>query len=52
MLTSTPKFTGATPADSTIVRAHSVEALNLDLIGPDAGHDLASERLPEYLGRA
>ena len=34
------------PADSLEVREHLVEALNLDLIGPGAGHELASERLP------
>ena len=33
------------PTDSLQVRHHLVEALNLDLIGPSAGHDLASERL-------
>ena len=39
MLTSIPKFEGSTPADSTVVRERLVEALNLDLIGPGAGHD-------------
>lgn len=52
MLTSTSKFADTRPADSTIVRAHLVEALNLDLLGPDAGHNLGSEHLPEDLGRA
>ena len=49
MLTSTPKLDGSTPADSTVVRHRLVEALNLDLIGPGAGHDLASERLPGWV---
>ena len=37
------------PADSFEVRERLVEALNLDLIGPRAGHDLASERLPGWV---
>ena len=49
MLTSIPKFEGSTPADSTVVRERLVEALNLDLIGPGAGHALASERLPGWV---
>ena len=49
MLTSTPKLDGSTPADSTVVRHRLVEALNLDLIGPGAGHDLASEHLPGWV---
>ena len=32
--------------DSVEFRERLVHALNLDLIGPAAGHDLASERLP------
>ena len=37
------------PATSLEVRERLVEALNLDLIGPGAGHDLASERLPGWV---
>ena len=37
------------PAASLEVRERLVEALNLDLIGPGAGHDLASERLPGWV---
>ena len=37
------------PASSLEVRERLVEALNLDLIGPGAGHDLASERLPGWV---
>ena len=37
------------PATSLEVRQRLVEALNLDLIGPGAGHDLASERLPGWV---
>ena len=39
----------AAPSDSLEVRDRLVEALNLDLIGPCAGHDLASERLPGWV---
>ena len=49
MLTSVPKLEGSTPAGSTVVRKRFVEALNLDLIGPGAGHELASERLPGWV---
>jgi len=37
------------PATSLEVRERLVEALNLDLIGPHAGHDLESERLPGWV---
>ena len=37
------------PATSLEVRERLVEALNLDLIGPGAGHNLASERLPGWV---
>ena len=40
--------TGA-PADSAEVRERLVEALELDLIGPWAGHALAAERLPGWV---
>ena len=39
----------SSPADSKEVRDRLVRALRLDLIGPGAGHDLAAERLPEYV---
>ena len=39
----------AVPATSLEVRERLVEALNLDLIGPGAGHELASERLPGWV---
>ena len=37
------------PATSLEVRERLVDALNLDLIGPGAGHTLASERLPGWV---
>ena len=37
------------PVTSLEVRERLVEALNLDLIGPGVGHDLASERLPGWV---
>ena len=37
------------PVTSLEVRDRLVEALNLDLIGPWLGHDLASERLPGWV---
>ena len=37
------------PATSLEVRERLVQALHLDLIGPGAGHDLASERLPGWV---
>ena len=37
------------PTTSLDVRDRLVEALNLDLIGPGADHDLASERLPGWV---
>ena len=38
-----------TPTNSLEVRERLVEALNLDLIGPGAGHDLEAERLPGWV---
>ena len=46
--TSHPR-TRTSPATSLEVRERLVEALNLDLIGPGADHDLASERLPGWV---
>ena len=37
------------PAHSKEVRDRLVRALRLDLIGPGAAHELAAERLPEYV---
>ena len=37
------------PTDSKEVRDRLVRALRLDLIGPGVGHELAAERLPEYV---
>lgn len=37
------------PLDSPAVRERLVEALNLDLIGPGANHELAAERLPGWI---
>ena len=37
------------PPDSPAVRERLVEALNLDLIGPDANHELVAERLPGWI---
>ena len=37
------------PANSLEVRKRLVEALHLDLIGPGAGHELESERLPGWV---
>ncbi len=37
------------PANSVEVRDHLIEALNLDLVGPWAGHALAEERLPSWV---
>ena len=34
------------PPTSAEVRAHLAHALNIDLIGPPAGHELAAERIP------
>ena len=50
----TPPETAAGPADvpladSAAVRERLVEALNLDLIGPWAGHEHAGERLPGWV---
>ena len=38
----------AAPADSVEVRSRLVEALQLELVGPPAGHRLAEERLPPW----
>ena len=45
----TPSSVTSAPATSLEVRDRLVEALNLDLIGPGAGHDLESERLPGWV---
>ncbi len=37
------------PATALEVRARLVEALELDLVGPPPGHDLAEERLPGWV---
>ena len=37
------------PATSAEVRARLAHALNLDLIGPPAGHELAEERIPGWV---
>ncbi len=37
------------PADSLEVRRRLVEALELDLVGPWAGHEYTDERLPGYI---
>ena len=39
----------AQPIDSPAVRERLVEALRLDLVGPPAGHALATERLPGWV---
>ena len=39
----------AAPATALEVRERLVEALELDLVGPPAGHDLAEERLPGWV---
>jgi len=36
-------------SDSPAVRQHLVQALDLDLIGPGASHELSSEQLPGWL---
>ena len=46
-----PPPTPATPATSLEVRERLVEALPLDLVGPRAGHEYATERLPNWAGR-
>ena len=50
-MTESPAPTPPTgiPQDSPSVRERLVEALNLDLIGPDANHELAAERLPGWI---
>ncbi len=45
----TQKDPAAAPADSAAVRERLVEALQIDLIGPGAGHPLAAERLPGWV---
>ena len=37
------------PQNAQAVRQHLVEALNLDLVGPWAGHALSDERLPGWI---
>ena len=37
------------PATSAKVRANLAHALNMDLIGPPAGHELAEERIPGWV---
>ncbi len=44
-----PQPTTGIPPDSPAVRERLVEALNLDLIGPGANHELAAERLPGWV---
>ena len=44
-----PSIDRNAPATSLEVRDRLVDALRLDLIGPGAGHDLASERLPGWV---
>ena len=44
-----PSIDRNAPATSLEVRERLVDALNLDLIGPGAGHALASERLPGWV---
>ena len=44
-----PTSVQTAPATSVEVRERLVQALNLDLIGPGAGHNLASERLPGWV---
>ena len=39
----------AGPADSPAVRERVIDALRLDLVGPPAGHPLATERLPGWV---
>ena len=38
-----------TPAISAEARAYLAQALNLDLIGPPANHELAEERIPGWV---
>ena len=44
-----PTETQDPPSTSPQVRARLAEALNLDLIGPRARHELAQERLPGWV---
>ena len=46
---NSPASVQSAPTNSLEVRQRLVEALHLDLIGPGAGHDLASERLPGWV---
>ena len=47
-MTDTSK-SNSLPATSAEVRAYLAQALNLDLIGPSAGHELAAERIPGWV---
>ena len=47
--TLAPQPANSIPPDSPAVRERLVEALNLDLIGPGADHELAAERLPGWI---
>ena len=49
IVTSSTSSADSAPTTSLGVRQRLVHALNLDLIGPRAGHDLASERLPGWV---
>ena len=46
---STPKAQRNAPSNTLEVRTRLAEALNLDLIGPWAHHELAEERLPGWV---
>ena len=48
-MTHAPANPNPPPATSAEVRARLADALNLDLIGPPAGHDLAEERIPGWV---
>ena len=48
-MTKTPTSPQDAPSTSPQVRARLAEALNLDLIGPWAQHELAEERLPGWV---
>ena len=48
-LTPSPRTAPVPSASPLAVREYLVDALRLDLVGPGAGHDLASERLPGWV---